>query len=156
MKKAFVVFYCDVGEMEFPKLPWSPSKDKPTSEEVFKFLMSDTNFARGSTGHKVKGDKIIWTLTTNTGTGRLMYLEAKKDDSNWREEEVAKNYKYISKWGCEEKHDDILLDFINVIYQRKFLLKKHYDAIVSEIKFAKENFKSHHDIGKYLSAPKLV
>ena len=111
-KKVCVHIYCKIYTDTFSNEMFNR---KVTGQEIFEFLMKDSQHCLDDNGKIIPGDCNLWYLGCNEKFGELVL-----EDKVW-------------KWSFGESSFDNVQAFVSMLYEKDIISKQQYQALMDKI-----------------------
>jgi hypothetical protein len=112
IKKVFVSVYCKIYTDSFSDEMFNR---KATGQQIYKFLMKDSQRCLDDNGKIIPGDCNLWFLGCNEKFGELVL-----EDKVW-------------KWSFGESSFDNVQAFVSKLYEKDLISKQQYRALMDKI-----------------------
>jgi len=112
IKKVFVSIYCKIYTDSFSDEMFNR---KATGQQIYKFLMKDSQHCLDDNGKIIPGDCNLWFLGCNEKFGELVL-----EDNVW-------------KWSFGESSFDNVQAFVSMLYDKDLISKQQYWALMDKI-----------------------
>jgi len=111
-EKIFVSIYCEVKDNSFSD---EMRNTLATGDEIFEFLMKDSQICLDKNGEPMSGDCNLWYLGCNNGFGQIRY-----NQKEWL-------------WKSGESSFDIVSDFLSNLYNDNVINREQFEKLMDKI-----------------------